>query len=211
MANSYAQGEHICGLFETEEEQIAMAAEYLGDGLRKGERAFYVAQSDAALGRFAEALKEIRMDAAAAVKRGALIVATHKAAHLPDGCFDCERMLRLLNDAVESALNDGFIGLRTCGDMSWLLQEPAGAHQILEYEALLNQFFQGVRAAGMCQYDRRRLQAHLVDHALATHTSAVIDAQHKLNPFYRAPAIAMNRVAKPDDVAWKVDELRRRA
>ena len=88
MANSCAQGDHVCGLFETEEEQIAMAAEYLGDGLRKGERAFYVAQSDAALGRFAEALKEIRIDTAAAAKRGALIVATHKAAHLPDCCFD---------------------------------------------------------------------------------------------------------------------------
>ena len=144
MPNSYAQGEHICGLFETEEEQIAMAAEYLGDALRNGERAFYVAQSDAALGRFTDALKDMQIDSAAAVKRGALVVATHNTAHLPDGCFDCERMLRLLNDAVESALNDGFIGLRTCGDMSWLLQEPTGAEQILEYEALLNQFFQGV-------------------------------------------------------------------
>ena len=209
MANAYAQGEHICGLFETEEEQIAMAAEYLGDALRKGERAFYVAQSEAALGRFGEALKEIRIDPVAAAKRGALVVATHTTAHLPDGCFDCERMLRLLNDAVESALNDGFIGLRTCGDMSWLLQEPAGAHQILEYEALLNQFFQGVRAAGMCQYDRRRLQAHLVDHALATHTSVMLEGHHKLNPFYRPPSIAMNRTAQPDQVEWKVGELRR--
>ena len=85
MANSYTQGEHICGLFETEEEQIAMAAEYLGDALRNGERAFYVAQSDAALGRFAAALKEMQIDPATAVRRGALVVATHKTAHLPDG------------------------------------------------------------------------------------------------------------------------------
>jgi len=188
-----------------------MAAEYLGDALRRNERAFYVAQSDAALGRFADVLRQMRIDPAAATKRGALIVATHKTAHLPDGCFDCERMLRLLKDAVESALNDGFIGLRTCGDMSWLLLEPAGTHQILEYEALLNQFFQGVRASGMCQYDRRRLHAHFVDHALTTHTSAVIDSHHKLNPFYRPPAVAMNRAPKPEDVSSKVGELRRRA
>ena len=75
MANSYAQGEHICGLFETEEEQIAMAAEYLGDALRKGERAFYVAQSDAALGRFADALREHGDRSFSRGKRGALVVA----------------------------------------------------------------------------------------------------------------------------------------
>jgi hypothetical protein len=88
-------------------------------------------------------------------------------------------------------------------DMSWLLQEPTGVEQILEYEALLNQFFQGVRAAGMCQYDRHRLQAHFLDHALATHTSAYLDGHHKLNPFYRPPSIAMNRAAQPDEVAWR--------
>ena len=120
-------------------------------------------------------------------------------------------MLRLLNDAVESALNDGFIGLRSCGDMSWLLQEPAGAHQILEYEALLNQFFQGVRAAGMCQYRSAPSASALRRSCARDPYLGVVDGHHKLNPFYRPPSIAINRAAKPDEVAWKVDELRRRA
>jgi hypothetical protein len=118
-------------------------------------------------------------------------------------------MLQRLNDAVEAALNNGFSGLRTCGDMSWLLQDPPGADQVLEYEALLNQFFQSVRAAGMCQYDRRRLPAHLIDHALTTHSSAVIDGFHKPNPFYRPAAIAVSRTAQPSDLNWKLAELRR--
>ena len=87
-------------------------------------------------------------------------------------------MLRLLNDAVESALNDGFIGLRTCGDMSWLLQEPTGAEQILEYEALLNQFFRGVRAAGMCQSQTgvvyRRTSSTMRSRRIRRHISTVI-------------------------------------
>jgi len=36
MANSYRQGEHIYALYETEDEQLATAAEYLADGLRAG-------------------------------------------------------------------------------------------------------------------------------------------------------------------------------
>ena len=150
------------------------------------------------------------IDAEAMLKSGALVQGTKNEAHLENGCFDCERMLGLLNEAVESALNDAFTGLRTCGDMSWLLDDAPGSSQVVEYEALLNQFFQNVRAAGMCQYDRRRLPAGLIDHALATHSSAVVDRQHKLNPFYRPPAIATIRAAKPTDVSWKLSELKRR-
>jgi hypothetical protein len=41
-----SRGQHICAVYETPEEQIAIAAEYLADGLRAGERAFYVAEND---------------------------------------------------------------------------------------------------------------------------------------------------------------------
>jgi hypothetical protein len=94
-------------------------------------------------------------------------------------------MLRLLNEAVEEALNRGFSGLRTCGDMSWLIQEPPGSDELVEYEALLNSFFRGMRACGMCLYDRRRLSAHLIDQGLTTHSSVILDGCHKLNSFYR--------------------------
>jgi hypothetical protein len=48
VANAYKQGEHICSLYDSEDEQLAVAAEYLSDGLRQGERCMYVASSDAA-------------------------------------------------------------------------------------------------------------------------------------------------------------------
>ena len=133
---------------------------------------------------------------------------THAEAHLASGSFDSERMLALLNDAMEAALNDGFTGLRTCGDMSWLLLEPPGAAQVVEYEAHLNRFFHGVRGAGMCQYDRRRLPEHLIDHALATHPSVTLDGRHKANPFYKTPELAVGRAANPDGVRFKLGELR---
>jgi hypothetical protein len=210
MPNEFHQGQHICALYDTADEQRAVAAQYLADGLRRGERGLYVADSRAALEQFRGALRVVGIDADAGVGAGALIEGTRDEVHLLGGHFDCERMLRLLNDAVESALNDGFTGLRTCGDMSWLLDAAPGSDQVVEYEALLNQFFQGVRAAGMCQYDRRRLSANMIDHALATHSTATIDGQHKVNPFYQPPSIAASRTAQPVDVPWKLSELRRR-
>ena len=208
MDAEYRQGEHICSLYETEEEQLAVAADYLADGLRAGERVFYVAESQEAIQRFRDALKAVGIDAAARAQRGALVESTHAEAHLANGSFDSERMLGLLNEALENALNDGFSGLRTCGDMSWLLLEPPGAEQVVEYEAHLNRFFHGVRGAGMCQYDRGRLPEHLIDHALTTHPSVIVDARHKPNPFYRSPELAVGRAANPDGVRFKLGELR---
>jgi hypothetical protein len=208
MPNSFRQGEHICALYETEAEQLAVAAEYLADGLRAGERAFYVAGSEAALTRFRAALNKEGINVPNMVKRGALVEATQAEAHLAGGRFDSERMLRLLNEAIETALKDGFNGLRTCGDMSWLLKDPQGAERVVEYESLLNGFFAGVLGAGMCQYDLRRLPPELIGHGLATHTSVVVDRHHKTNRFYRPLSIAASRAPKPSDVSWKLTALR---
>ena len=187
MTNVYRQGEHICSLYDTEEEQLSVAAEYLSDGIRNGERCLYAAASRADLKRFRTVLTAASIDVTDALRRGAFIERTHAEVHLAGGRFDCERMLRLLNEAVEAALNDGFKGLRTCGDMSWLLVECDGREQVTEYEALLNPFFKNVRGAGMCLYDRRRLPKHLIDGALATHPSLVSAGRHQVNPAYTLP------------------------
>ena len=208
--NSFRHGEHICGLCETEDEQLAVAAEYVIEGLRSGARALYVGADATAIDRFHTVLHYRRVNVASVVKRRALLELTHDEAHLSGGSFDAEGMLHMLNDAVETALNDGFSGLRACGDMSWLLREPDGADQVVAYEAFLNSFFHSVHGAGMCLYDRRRLPAHLVDSALATHSSAIVERIHKPNPFYRPSSIAISRAAGAGDLHWKVNQLRQR-
>jgi hypothetical protein len=180
----FRQGEHICALFETEVEQVTMAAEYLADGLRRGERAFYVGRSADALDRFRDALRACGIDVDAMIESGALAQATNAEAHLVDGCFDSERMMSMLNEAVESALIDGFTGFRTCGDMSWLLTNAPGAEHVMAYESMLNEFFHRLGACGMCQYDKRRFSEQVIQQALATHASTMVDGRPAVNPHY---------------------------
>lgn len=94
--------------------------------------------------------------------------------------------------------------------MTWLLDEAPGSLQVVEYEALVTELFKNVRAVGMCQYDRSRLPAEIIDHALATHGTVVLDGAQAMNPFVKPPAIARTRAAQPGDVPWKISELRRR-
>lgn len=182
---AFQRGQHVCAIYDTPDEQRAVAIAFIGDGLRKQERCLYVAESAADVEKFRGLLQDVGIDAHNAETSGALILMTSDDAHLVDGCFDSERMLRMLNDTVEKALNDGFTGLRTCGDMSWLLRDAPGTQHVVEYEAVLNQFFRNVRALGMCQYDRARLPAHFVDHAgLASHSTVVMAGEHLTNGLF---------------------------
>lgn len=187
---------------------MAVAASYLAHGLQHGEQCLYAGPDPPAVARFRQALTSLGIDAGAAVDSGALLLRHSADTHLLGGTFDSERMLRMLNDTLEQALNSGFTGLRTCGDMSWLLDSPPGAEQVIVYEALLNEFFRDVRASGMCQYDRRRLPHGLLDHALATHGSMASRVAHVENPFIEPPRVAMHRqAAAPAAVEAKIRTL----
>jgi hypothetical protein len=186
MADAFRQGDHICSIHDTEEEQLATAAGYIADGIGRGERCLYVGATRDAVLRFRAALGAAGLDAAGLCDRGALIELTYEQADLAGGLFDLERMLKMIDRAIDQAVHDGFSGLRGCGDMSWLLAGAPGSKQVADYEAVLDQFLSNRRACAMCQYNRRRLPLFLIDMALTTHSTAVIAGQQKFNPFFQA-------------------------
>lgn len=156
-------------MYDTPEEQLRVAAHFIAEGLRRGERCLFAGYSEQHLAEFCERLHAEGVDVDKEKNRGALLLRTKEQAHLVDGTFSSERMLTMLNNAVEEALNDGYTGLRTCGDMTWLLDDAPGSAQVTEYEALVTQLFRTVRATAMCQYDSARLPPEVLTSALATH------------------------------------------
>ena len=76
MATEFGLGDHVCVLYDTEEEQLTVAAAYVGEGLRNRERCLYVAGSDAALDRFVAMLSAVGVDGREAQERGALLLRT---------------------------------------------------------------------------------------------------------------------------------------
>jgi hypothetical protein len=182
---AHGQGEHICAICDSEEEQLATAVAYLADGIRRGQRCLYVCANHDALRRFRTALSAIGLDAAVLCERRVLIELTHEDTYLAGGEFSIDRVLTMLIDSIEQAAADGFSGWRGCGEMSWLLAGAPGSERISQYEALLNQFFAGTRASAMCQYNRKLLPAPAIDMALATHSTAVIAERQLFNPFFQ--------------------------
>src|SRR5687767_15588274 len=86
---------------DTPEEQLAIAACYIADGLQRDERCLYVAASDDSLDCFRTSLRALGVDVDATERSTALLLRTSDQAHLQDGHFDSERMLKMLNESIE--------------------------------------------------------------------------------------------------------------
>ena len=206
----YQQGDHVCTLYTTPEEQLTAAIEYIRGGLARGERCLYIC-CEHDVEQFRRALTDAGIDADAAEQRTALILLTKQDGHLKGGAFDPAAMLGTLAAAVSDALAAGFAGLCAAGDMTWLLDEAPGSDRIVEYESQLNHFYKSNRALGLCQYNRKTLPAAFLDHCLATHQHIRVDGPILLsNPFYEEPEVAMVRTAHPEGVNQKIESLRER-
>jgi DcmR-like sensory protein len=203
----YQQGDHVCTLYSTPEEQLTAAIEYIRGGLARGERCLYVC-CEHECSEFRAALNRAGIDVAAEEHRIALVIVTKEQGHLAGGIFDPAKMITMLKGAVEDALAAGFAGLCAAGDMNWVLDGAPGSEKLAEYEALLNHFYRTHRALGLCLYNRKTLPAASLDHCLATHEFVRVAGPILLsNPFYELPEQAMGRTAQPDGVQARIDQI----
>src|SRR5581483_3395837 len=200
----YQQGDHVCTLYSSPEEQLTAAIEYIRGGLARGERCLYVC-GEHDIPEFRAALYKAGINVYDEEARGAIILITKHDGHLQGGRFDPAAMIDMLNTAVADALAAGFTGLCAAGDMNWLLDEAPGSERIAEYEAQLNHFYANHKALGLCLYHREKMPAATLDHCLATHKYVRVEGPLLLtNPFYELPELAARRVANPDGIEDRV-------
>ena len=207
------QGDHICFYYESAADQWTAVGAYIRQGLRRRERCLYIAD-DRNADEVVAGLIRARIDVERERKRGSLVLLTASEAHIKNGRFNAEAMLRLLNDAVEQALDDGFTGLRAAGEMTWMLLKAPGTHQAMAYEALMNEFYPKNRALGLCLYDRSRFDGTILCDSLRTHPRIMSSsAGLAANPFYEPPAVFLNahihRVRFDHQIAQIADASRR--
>jgi len=202
---AYREGDHVCTLFTTRREQIGAAAEFIRGGLALGQRCLYIC-CEQTPDEFREELRDASIDVDAEETRGALEVITKAEGHLKGGSFDAARMIEMLAEELSDALATGFTGLRGAGDMTWLLDQAPGSHELLAYEALLNYFCANRPVVLLCQYSREKLSPKILESGLVTHPHVRVEPRLLRNPFYEVPEQAMIR---PRDGARIHDKLAR--
>ena len=127
------------------------------------------------------------LDVSKAVVDGRLILSSGQD-HLVNKTFDPDRMLGLLKEAYDSALNDGYAGLWASGDMAWEFGPSADFSKLVAYERALEAFFQThPKMCGVCQYHRDVLPHEVVEDGLTLHPAIYVnETLSRLNAQYVA-------------------------
>ncbi len=179
-------GNHLCCIYETEEEHRAVITPFLRRGLEKGEKVLYIVDSRTAE-TILEYLREDGMDVESFLSKGQLVILTSDEAYMREAAFDPDAMIALLRSETEKALDEGYSALRVTGEMTWALKGLPGSEKLMEYEAKLNKFFPGSQCMAICQYDMRRFDPLVLLDVLNTHPIAVIGTEIFDNFYYMPP------------------------
>jgi PAS domain S-box-containing protein len=181
-----AVGDHLCCMYETEEEHRAILTPFIREGLKQKDKVIYIVDVRTAETVFGYLDRE-GFDTAGYISTGQLVVADSRDTYVREDRFDPDSMLELLHRETEKALNEGFRALRVTGEMSWALRGLPGSERLMEYEGKLNQFFPNNSAIGLCQYDMRSFEPEVLLDVLATHPIAIVRNKSYDNMYYVPP------------------------
>ncbi len=181
--NELNPGDHLCVIYETDEEHKALITPYLRSGLENHEKVFYIVDA-----RTSEVvlnyLRDDGVDVDPYLESGQLAILTVSESYMKGGVFDPDGMIKMLREETEKALKEGYSALRVTGEMSWALRGLPGSERLIEYEAKLNEFFPNNKALAICQYDSRVFEPEILLDILTTHPIAVIGTEIYENFYY---------------------------
>jgi len=180
-------GDHLCCLYQTEEEHRALLTPYLRQGLERREKVLCIVDDHSAetiLGY----LRDDGLDVEPYLARGQLAFFTRQETYLRPGVFDPDEMIALLRESTQQALAEGYTALRGTGEMTWALRGLPGSERLIEYEAQLNEFFPQSQCLALCQYDQRRFGPEVLLEVLYTHPLVIIGTEiYDRNLYYVPP------------------------
>jgi len=194
--------DHLCSIYESQQEHLAVAISFIQVGLAGGEKCVYIA-ADGALGDVREAFKAEGIDVDRAVASRSLVWTTKEQAYLKRGSFDLDWMFTFWKEATESAMSQGFSALRAIDEAEWAWRDGLGLDHWMEYENRLTHWLSQSNCLTLCQYNRRLFPPELLLDVIRAHPIVVHDNTVCRNLYHVPPG------AFPDNgnPAHEVDRL----
>jgi hypothetical protein len=174
---------HACAFFHSKEEEYSVLMPFIMEGFEWGDRAFHIVdpeRRDAHLARLAQE----GVDIGAAEAAGQLEVLDWRETYLQDGRFDPDLMIETLLKMIDPANAPPGKMSRNIANMEWALEDRPGVHEIVEYEARLNQALPPRHDPVVCTYDLSKFDASVVIDIMRTHPMVIIGGILQENPFY---------------------------
>ncbi len=188
-------GDHVAFIYKTEEEHRSVLEPFLRDGLERGQKVVYIAETHSP-GAVLDYFRKSRFDVRPYLDCEQLVIKGPEETYLRDGVFDPYTVLSMWKEEVERAVAQGYTGLRATGEMSWVLREPPGCEQLIEYEAKICEFCEEAQCLALCQYDQKHFGSDLLMDVLQTHRIVILGTELCHN-FYYFPLAALTGHSLP--------------
>ena len=146
--------DHICWAYESAAERAELTIGWLGEGLRLGQRCYYIAEAPAEM-LIADLVA--MPEALTGLESGAVVVMSTDDVYDVDVPVDAAAQLSAYDEALNHALADGFSGLRVAADITSLVGDPARRSAHLRWEHVADRFMTGHPLAKLCLYDAHRI------------------------------------------------------
>lgn len=202
LAGELGLHEHLCVIYDTQEEQFAAALPYLSVGLERGEKCLYLADENTAADVL-EALRKGGTDIDSHLRKRSLGIISKNDVYLKTGRFDPDSAVGFWTEAATQAKADGFPGLRILAEMTWTLGESGAPAGLLEFESQISHMYRDHDAAGICQYNRAHFSPEVILGVIRTHPLVVYGGLVSKNPYYVPP----DEFLKPNQPALEVERL----
>ena len=132
-----SEGQHICYIYNDDDERLEVMAKYLKSGMEAKERLLYLVDVMTSEEMLIN-LKKHGVDFSG-TKPNDFTISDATPAYCPTGFFKTEEMLDLVRDFYLDSMDEGHSGARGTGEMSWCLSEgKSNKADLMNYEARLN-------------------------------------------------------------------------
>ena len=146
--------DHLCSIYESQEEHFAVAIPFIRIGLDRGEKCIYVAD-DGTETVVRDAMNAEGIDVERAISTGSLVLETKEAAYMKRGSFDPEWMFTFWAEATAEAMGQGFSALRATGETEWVRRGAPGLERWMEYESRMTHELAHHNCVALCQDNRQ--------------------------------------------------------
>ena len=187
-------GKHVCLIYDSEENYRLVVEAYIRQGIQNNEKIFCLLEEhtpETILGYLAD----LNTDFLQKNKQLTLIKSVDSQWNRKG--YANNRMLDSLKQGIETAITEGYTGIRLVGEMSWAVQEDEKFEHLMAYECHLNEAFPGNPYSAMCVYDRRKFNPDLLQDCLMTHPT-VISGTEAYNNFYYIPPAELSSEDLPE-------------
>lgn len=187
-----APGDHICGFFFGIADRDELLLPYLRAGLQSGEKCMCIVDATEPEHVFDGLEAQLAGTHDHKTKRYVeseqLGVISASQAYLRTGEFSTRDMIEFFQDFTASATGaEGYETVRIAGETTWLLKNPPGAEQFIEYESELNRFVPQYSQVVFCLYDLERFGGGMIVDVLRTHPKILLGGMVLDNPNYLSP------------------------